>query len=81
MCEQRQQSHWQPCLPGYLQAVSLAAESWLLATRLACTNYRLLLGLHRTPLLRQQVERLKLNEHAPLQPPKRAGANLIYLRG
>ena len=34
-----------------------------------------------SPLLRMQVERLRLNPAAPLRRPKREAAHLIYLRG
>lgn len=34
-----------------------------------------------SPLLRESVQRLRLNENAPWQPPKRDGAKLFYLRG
>lgn len=34
-----------------------------------------------SPLLRESVRHLKLNENAPFSPPKREGAKLLYLRG
>lgn len=59
--------------------VALGAGSLRDATRLNCALWRSFSGFYRTPLLHQQVKRLKLDPNAPF-PSERTTADVVWLR-
>lgn len=67
------------------QWLSQWALGWLTgwlqgATRTAKTLSRLPTPRNGTPLLKLQIERLRLNANAPFRPPRREAAKLLLLR-
>lgn len=72
--------YWPPCYLG-LYAAGLAS-GWLLASVCSAnTMSRSLTRPNATPLLKLNVETLRLRPDAPFAPQKREPAQVVWLRG